>query len=128
MIGFAGGFYMAYVRSSKRFWGWAENSREVGKDRYEMKKFLSEGKNPYGDSMLSPYQQDMSSRNSTNSQLILSVFPWFNVANHQSHGIDLRRYYEVRPGEEKWGFQLKPLEEIPNLSINSHLRPFSNYP
>ncbi|KAI0461338.1 hypothetical protein LJB42_001006 [Komagataella kurtzmanii] len=126
-IGFFGGFYYAYTSSTKRFWGYSENAREVAKDRYEVKKALSEKKSPYGSSLLNPYQQDMSARNSTNSQLLLAIFPWFNVANHQSHGIDLRKYYEVRDGEENWNFTLPPLDQVKDLDVAQY-KEYSNYP
>ncbi|ODV84599.1 hypothetical protein CANARDRAFT_29124 [[Candida] arabinofermentans NRRL YB-2248] len=113
LIGFIGGFLMAYNKSTKRLWGWSENKREVEKDRYEVKKSLSLGLNPYGESSMNLYMQDVSSRNSKNSQLMLAFIPWFNFTNHINHGVDLRKYYEVRKGEENWGFDnLPPLNTI----------------
>ncbi|CDK29272.1 unnamed protein product [Kuraishia capsulata CBS 1993] len=128
LLGFVGGFCFAYTSSTKRFWGWTENSKEVAKDRYEVKKLLSQKQSPYGKTELSPYHQDMAARNSTNSQLLFALIPWVNLANHQSHGIDLRKYYEVRPGEEKWGFTLPPLEEINDLAVGNQYKTYSNYP
>ncbi|ODV96811.1 hypothetical protein PACTADRAFT_48621 [Pachysolen tannophilus NRRL Y-2460] len=127
-VGFIGGFLYAYSSSTKRFWGWTENSKEVSKDRYEVKKALSAKQSPWGKSRLSPYQQDMSSKNSQNSQLLLSIFPWFNFTSHQNHGIDLRKYYEVRQGEEKWGFELPPLEEVNDLAVGNQFKVYTNYP
>ncbi|VEU20911.1 DEKNAAC101880 [Brettanomyces naardenensis] len=118
LIGFVGGFILAYNDSTKRFWGLTENEREVEKDRFETKKLLSQGRNPYGvdRSSLTPYLQDVASRNSNHSQLLLAFIPWFNFANHPNHGVDLKKYYEVRKGEEKWGFdKLVPLEQIPGV-------------
>ncbi len=121
LIGLIGGFILAYNESTKRFWGLSENNREVQKDRYEVKKLLSQGKNPYGveKSSLTPYLQDVASRNSNHSQLLLSLIPWFNFVNHPNHGIDLKKYYEVRDGEEKWEFKnLVPLDKIPGVNVS----------
>ncbi|GME96113.1 unnamed protein product [[Candida] boidinii] len=127
LLGFVGGFCLAYNNSTKRFWGWSENAAEVAKDRYEVKKLLSQKQSPYGKSELSPYLQDVAARNSTNSQLMLAFLPMFNFANHQNHGIDLRKYYEVRPGEEKWGFELPALEEVEDLAVGNQYKKYSNY-
>lgn len=118
VIGLFGGFALAYNESTKRFWGLSENAKEVAKDRYETKKALSQGLNPYHTekSSLTPYLQDVASRNSNHSQLMLAFIPWFNLANHPNHGVDLKKYYEVREGEEKWGFNLVPLDKIPGLN------------
>ncbi|GMM29530.1 hypothetical protein DAMA08_022750 [Martiniozyma asiatica (nom. inval.)] len=116
LIGFTAGFFLAYNESTKRFWGQSENKKEVEKDRYETKKLLSQGKNPWGESSLTPYLQDVSARYSKNSQLLLGFIPWFNFVSHPYHGVDLNKYYEVREGEEKWGFDLVPLEKIEGLS------------
>lgn len=114
LLGFTGGFYLAYIRSSRRFLGWSENAREVAKDRYEVKKLLSEEKLPYheNESKLDDRMKDIANRNSQYSFTMLAVLPWFNLAYHPYHGVDLKKYYETRPGEEEWGFTLKPLEEI----------------
>lgn len=114
LLGFIGGFYLAYVRSSKRFLGWSENSREVAKDRYEIKSLLNQGKLPYGEneSVLDDRMKDIASRNSQYSFTTFAIMPWFNLVNHPYHGVDLKRYYETRQGEENWGFDLKPLDEI----------------
>lgn len=117
LVGFATGFFLAYNQSTKRFWGVSENAREVEKDRYEVKSLLAKGKNPYGsdESTLTPYMQDLSARYSKNSQLLIAILPWFNFVAHPYHGVDLKKYYEVREGEEKWGFNLVPLNEIKGL-------------
>lgn len=117
LIGLTAGFILAYNQSSKRFWGVSENKREVEMDRFEIKSLLAKGKNPYGneDSTLTPYLQDVSSRYSRNSQLLLGVIPWFNFVKHPYHGIDLNKYYETREGEDKWGFDLVPLKDIKGL-------------
>lgn len=115
LIGFTAGFLLAYNRSTKRFWGVSENANEVSKDRLEVKKLLSQGKNPYGcdESTMTPYLQDVSARYSKNSQLLLGIIPWFNFVNHPYHGVDLQKYYEVREGEQD--IKLVPLSEIKGL-------------
>ena len=114
LLGAVGGFYLAYVRSSKRFLGWSENEREVKKDRYEMKKLLSQGKLPYheNESVLDDRLKDIANRNSQFSFTTLAILPWFNLAYHPYHGVNLSKYYESRLGEEDWGFTMKPLDEI----------------
>lgn len=114
LLGFVGGFFLAYVRSSKRFLGWTENAREVKMDRYEIKKLLSEEKLPYhqNESKLDDRMKDIANRNSQYSFMMMAFLPWFNMAYHPYHGVDIQKYYETRPGEEAWGFKLKPFEEI----------------
>jgi hypothetical protein len=114
LLGFVGGFYLAYVRSSKRFLGWSENSAEVKRDRYEIKKLLSQEKLPYHEnkSVLDDRLKDIANRNSQFSFTTMAIFPWFNLAHHPYHGVNIQKYYEVREGEEAWGFQLKPFDEI----------------
>lgn len=114
LLGFCGGFYLAYVRSSKRFLGWSENSREVAKDRYEIKSLLAQEKLPYhqNESALDDRMKDIANRNSQFSFTAMAILPWFNFAYHPYHGVDIQKYYETRPGEEAWGFSLKPFDEI----------------
>lgn len=114
LLGVVGGFYLAYVRSSKRFLGWSENEREVLRDRYDMKKLLSEEKLPFAEneSVLDDRLKDIANKNSQYAFVNMAVIPWFNLVNHPYHGIDLSKYYEDRPGEAEWGFKLKPLDEI----------------
>ncbi|KAG7663816.1 NUXM [[Candida] subhashii] len=113
-LGVIGGFFTAYIRSSKRFLGWTENAREVKMDRYEIKKALSEGRLPYHENLsrLDDRTKDVANRNSQYAFTLLAFIPWFNFAYHPYHGVDLNRYYVDRPGEEAWGFKLKPLDEI----------------
>lgn len=85
-LGLVGGFFIAYNRSTKRFWGWTENLAELAKYKSEVKQSLLKGESPYGTSTLSPWLQDIANRNSQNSQLFLHLIPWFNVANHPYHG------------------------------------------
>lgn len=117
LIGFTTGFFLAYTNSTKRFWGASENAREISKDRYDVKSKLSKGENPYGSdkSTLTPYMQDVAARYSKNSQLLLGLLPWFNFVDHPYHGVDLKKYYEVREGEENWNFDLVPLDKIKGL-------------
>ncbi|CCE78915.1 Piso0_000950 [Millerozyma farinosa CBS 7064] len=122
LLGFFGGFYLSYVRSSKRFLGWSENAREVKKDRYEVKKLLSQEQLPYKEntSVLDDRLKDVANRNSQYSFTVLGIFPWFNWANHPYHGVSIGKYYETRPGEEAWGFDnLKPIDEIRAKYIKS---------
>lgn len=113
-MGFLGGFYLAYIRSSKRFLGWSENTREVKKDRFEIKSLLAQGKLPYHEnlSQLDDRMKDIANRNSQYAFTTLAILPWFNFAHHPYHGVDIRKYYENRPGEEEWGLSLKPYDEI----------------
>jgi hypothetical protein len=108
-LGFLAGFTNAYGTSCLRFQGGRENIREVQKDRYETKLRLSQGKSVYGveDSELPEWTRRVAARNSTNSFHFLAYFPWFNMARHEFHGVNLDKYYETRPGEESWGFNLE---------------------
>ncbi len=113
LLGFFGGFQLAYCRSTLRFWGWQENSREIEKDRYETKASLAQNINPYNQrSSLPAWLQGISTETTTNSQLNMAMIPLVNVTHHPFHGIDIRKYYEVRPGEEKWGFNLTLPKEL----------------
>ncbi|OZJ06334.1 hypothetical protein BZG36_00655 [Bifiguratus adelaidae] len=93
-IGAVGGFMLAYQRSSYRFWGWAENGAEVVKDKEEMRERIAQGKPLYGESQLTPYLQEVSARNSRYAATKFNAFPWFNFANHQSHGVDESKYQQ----------------------------------
>ncbi|EMG49281.1 nuo20.9 NADH-ubiquinone oxidoreductase 20.9 kDa subunit [Candida maltosa Xu316] len=114
LLGFAGGFCLAYVKSSQRFLGWRENEREVKMDRYEIKKKLSLGLLPYDEhlSTLDDRTKDVSNRNSQYSHTLFFLIPWLNTSHHPYHQVDLKKYYVDRKGEEEWGFKLKPLDEI----------------
>ncbi|OWZ77239.1 hypothetical protein C365_04498 [Cryptococcus neoformans Bt85] len=98
-LGFFGGFLLAYQQSTFRFWGWRENAAEVQKDQAELSQRAKEGKPLYGESQLDPYLQGVAARNSTWSQLKLHAFPWFNVANHNSHGVDPSKYTSESPNQ-----------------------------
>ncbi|ODV91204.1 hypothetical protein CANCADRAFT_17689, partial [Tortispora caseinolytica NRRL Y-17796] len=111
VIGLVGGFLFAYTSSSQRFWGYSENATEVEKDRYEMKSKIAQGKPLYGETKLEPWLEQVAVRNSRFSQTLFTLFPWFNFANHKYHGIDIKKYFETRPGEESWGFNLPSYDE-----------------
>lgn len=91
-LGAAGGLLYAYNRSQQRFWGWTENEREQQKDLAELSARAREGKPIYGESELSPYMQGVAARNSTFSGLAAGLFPWFNLVNHNQHGVDTSKY------------------------------------
>lgn len=98
LLGFLGGFMLAYQRSSFRFWGWSENKREEEMDIAEMKQRVSEGKSLYGDSDQPMWVRNAAHNSSAFSQLKLHAFPWFNLVNHPYHGTDPAKYGVV---EEK---------------------------
>ncbi|WFD32493.1 hypothetical protein MSPP1_003541 [Malassezia sp. CBS 17886] len=83
LLGAAGGFLLAYQRSSFRFWGWTENKREAEIAHAAADKGSVPGE---GKSALSEEMQGAAFRNSLFSQLNFAVFPWFNVVNHKFHG------------------------------------------
>ncbi|ORX38247.1 C-terminal of NADH-ubiquinone oxidoreductase 21 kDa subunit-domain-containing protein [Kockovaella imperatae] len=93
LFGFFVGFSLAYMESSKRFWGASENSREVKKDFAELSNRAQKGLPIYGSSSLSPYMQAVAARNSTFSQFMMVALPWFNVVNHPYHGVETAKYY-----------------------------------
>ncbi|KAI0792081.1 NADH-ubiquinone oxidoreductase complex I, 21 kDa subunit-domain-containing protein [Abortiporus biennis] len=86
LLGFVGGFLIAYQRSSLRFWGWTENKREEELDRQEMSERLQKGLPLYGTSDQPEWVQGAAYRNSAFSQLKFHIFPMFNLVNHQYHG------------------------------------------
>lgn len=92
LLGFAGGFLMAYQNSSLRFWGWRENQREEEMDLAELRQRVAEGKPLYPESTQPRWIQDVAYRNSVWSQLKFQVFPMFNFVNHQHHGTDPAKY------------------------------------
>ncbi|KAF9005999.1 hypothetical protein BDQ17DRAFT_1423723 [Cyathus striatus] len=92
VLGFIGGFLLAYQRSSVRFWGWAENKREEEMDLQEMKQRAQEGKPLYGVSHQPAWVQHSAFRNSQYSQLKFSSFPMINIVNHPHHGTDPAKY------------------------------------
>ncbi|KAK9479446.1 C-terminal of NADH-ubiquinone oxidoreductase 21 kDa subunit-domain-containing protein [Lipomyces japonicus] len=93
-LGALAGFLYTYNRSSARFFGATENSREVEKDLKELKLRAKKGLPLYGTSYLPENLQDLAARYSRLAQLKLYIFPWFNFVNHNNHGVDVAKYYE----------------------------------
>lgn len=108
-FGFTAGFLSQYGQSVLRFQGAIENSREVKKDRYEVKSRLANGLSAYqeDESDLPAWIRTVAARTSTYSNNTLAFIPWVNLVKHEHHGVSLDKYYETRPGEESWGFNLK---------------------
>ncbi|KAI5815586.1 NADH-ubiquinone oxidoreductase complex I, 21 kDa subunit-domain-containing protein [Pyronema omphalodes] len=98
-LGITAGFLRAYMESSKRFWGWTENAREVEMDMREMVQKVKNKEPLYGESSLSPYMQGVAARNSRYSQIFFHALPMFNFVNHNQHGVDTLKYY--RRAEEE---------------------------
>ncbi|WWD19343.1 hypothetical protein CI109_103802 [Kwoniella shandongensis] len=96
-LGFAAGFMLAYQNSTFRFWGWKPNQPEIAKDQAELSARAASGQPIYGETELTPYLQGTAARNSTWSQLKLHAIPWFNVANHNVHGVDTSKYTSETP-------------------------------
>ncbi|PCH44264.1 hypothetical protein WOLCODRAFT_26632 [Wolfiporia cocos MD-104 SS10] len=92
VLGFVGGFLLAYQRSSFRFWGWSENKREEERDRAEMTERLRQGLPLYGETDQPEWVQGAAYRNSAFSQLKFSIVPMFNLVNHLHHGVDPEKY------------------------------------
>lgn len=85
LLGFFGGFLLAYQRSSGtskciavicltlilavRFWGWSENKREEEMDKEEMNERIKQGLPLYGHSDQPEWVQAAAYRNSGFSQL-----------------------------------------------------------
>jgi len=92
VLSLSAGFLLAYQRSSLRFWGWTENSKEVEKDRSEMAKLFEKGEPLYGPEHMNEFNQKAASWFSKYSALKFSSIPWFNFANHRSHGVDPKKY------------------------------------
>ncbi|PYI12110.1 NADH-ubiquinone oxidoreductase 21 kDa subunit [Aspergillus sclerotiicarbonarius CBS 121057] len=93
-IGLIGGLHVVYQRSCNRFYGFTENSREVDMDMKEMVEKVKKGEPVYGTSKVSAYLQGVAARNSRYSQLFIHVLPWFNLVNHDQHGVDTAKYYQ----------------------------------
>ena len=66
----------------ERFYGIAENKREIEMDMREMVDKVRKNEPLYGTSSLTPYMQGVASRNSRYSGIWLHVIPWFNFVNH----------------------------------------------
>ena len=63
-------------------------------DMREMVDKVKKGEPLYGVSELEEHHQHMAARNSRNSNLFLGIMPWFNVVNHNHHGVDTAKYYQ----------------------------------
>ncbi|OSX64260.1 hypothetical protein POSPLADRAFT_1168465 [Postia placenta MAD-698-R-SB12] len=92
LLGFVGGFLMAYQRSSLRFWGWTENKREEALDHEELTARAQQGLPLYGESSQPGWVQTAAYRNSVFSQLKFGTFPMFNLVDHPHHGTDPEKY------------------------------------
>ncbi|KAL0633555.1 hypothetical protein Q9L58_007515 [Maublancomyces gigas] len=92
-IGLTAGFLRFYLQSSLRFWGWTENQREIDMDMKEMVHKVKRKEPLYGESVLTPYMQGVAARNSRYSQIFFHVMPWFNLVNHNQHGVDTAKYF-----------------------------------
>ncbi|KAL4803895.1 NADH-ubiquinone oxidoreductase complex I, 21 kDa subunit-domain-containing protein [Aspergillus unguis] len=93
-VGLIGGVHVLYQRSCNRFHGYTENSREVEMDMREMVDKVKKGESLYGTSKVAPHLQDVAARNSRNANFFSSVIPWFNIVNHEHHGVDTAKYYQ----------------------------------
>ncbi|KAJ1989373.1 hypothetical protein H4R33_002097 [Dimargaris cristalligena] len=93
-VGVLGGFLYIYQKSSYRFMGFQENARELRMDLAEMKARVAKGEELYGQSLLPPDVQRIAAGNSKNSQLLMFFIPWFNLVNHNHHGVDTSKYYD----------------------------------
>ncbi|KAN0062545.1 hypothetical protein ACQY0O_005077 [Thecaphora frezii] len=85
-LGLAGGFLLAYQRSSFRFWGWTENEVEQAKAKADIAAGIKPPGTDPSQSDLTPFLQGVAHRNSAFSQLKFSTLPWFNFVNHPYHG------------------------------------------
>ncbi|QSZ36988.1 hypothetical protein DSL72_009080 [Monilinia vaccinii-corymbosi] len=94
VIGVGAGFFMFYQRSILRFYGFTENKREQEMDMREMVSKVKKGEPLYGESTTTPYIQGVASRNSRYAGVWLHVMPWFNLVNHNQHGVDTAKYYQ----------------------------------
>jgi hypothetical protein len=92
-ISVTAGFMLFYSRSINRFYGFSENRREIEMDMREMTDRVKKGEPLYGKSTLTEYMQGAASRQSRYSGTFLHVMPWFNLVNHNQHGVDTAKYY-----------------------------------
>ncbi|KAJ1766605.1 hypothetical protein IW140_002996 [Coemansia sp. RSA 1813] len=85
-IGFVQAFLMMYAKSCARFFGYAENAREIRMYREEYRKLKAEGKSMHGTSRLPLSLQRTAAEYSTGAFLNFDVIPIFNFVNHPYHG------------------------------------------
>jgi hypothetical protein len=60
----------------------------------EMVEKVKKGEPIYGASTLPEHHQHMAARNSRFSSIFIGIMPWFNVVNHNHHGVDTAKYYQ----------------------------------
>ena len=92
-LSLSAGFLLMYSRSINRFYGFSENRRELEMDMREMTDRVRKGQPLYGTSTMTEYMQGVASRQSRYSGVFLHVMPWFNLVNHNQHGVDTAKYY-----------------------------------
>jgi hypothetical protein len=63
-------------------------------DTREMVDKVKRGEPLHGKSTLPEHHQDMAARNSRNANFFLFILPWFNLVNHDRHGVDTAKYYQ----------------------------------
>jgi hypothetical protein len=66
----------------------------VEKDMKEMVEKVKKGEPLYGVSELPEHHQHMAARNSRFATIFIGIMPWFNVVNHNHHGVDTAKYYQ----------------------------------
>ncbi|KAG0285971.1 hypothetical protein BGZ96_009864 [Linnemannia gamsii] len=84
-MGFMGGFLYSYQKSSLRFWGWEENTREQAMNVKEMDARAAAGLPAYGEPTMDETAQAAAARNSKFAALKFAAIPWFNTTNHKYH-------------------------------------------
>lgn len=94
VLGGIAGFIYFYQRSTLRFYGLTENSREVARDMREMTDHVKRGEPLYGHTEMSDYMQGVAARNSRYTGIFLHVMPMMNFVNHNQHGVDTAKYYQ----------------------------------
>lgn len=77
-----------------RFYGMSENAREQEMDMREMVAKVKAGEPLYGASSVTPYMQGVAARNSRYTGVFMHIIPWFNLVNHNQHGVDTAKYYQ----------------------------------
>jgi len=68
-------------------------------DMREMVAKVKAGEPLYGHSSMTEYMQGVASRQSRYSGTFLHVMPWFNLVNHNQHGVDTAKYYRAAEQE-----------------------------
>ena len=99
-----------------RFYGMAENAREVDMDMREMVDKVKKGETLYGESRLTPHMQGVAARQSRYSALFMYGIPWFNFVNHSQHGVDTAKYYRQAERELEAERSGKAQSEVATLA------------